>query len=99
MTLSRSPLLLALAALAPACGTFSETTESAGSDSTASGTTGGAGETVTIYDIQQGKVPVDLVVELKNVIATSPVYFVPEKDDKTKKTAYLFVAEAAGGPF
>ena len=93
MTLSRSPLLLALAALAPACGTFSETTESAGSDSTASGTTGGAGETVTIYDIQQGKVPVDLVVELKNVIATSPVYF-----DKDKK-AYLFVAEAAGGPF
>jgi len=96
MTLSRSPLLLALAALAPACGTFSETTESAGSDSTASdstGGTGGTGETVTIYDIQQGKVPVDLVVELKNVIATSPVYF-----DKNKK-AFLFVAEAAGGPF
>ncbi|MBA3548147.1 MAG: hypothetical protein H0T76_16820 [Nannocystis sp.] len=98
MTLSRSPLLLALAALAPACSTFSDTSESAGSDSTASGSatdsdTGGPGETVTIYDIQQGKVPVDLVVQLKNVIATSPVYF-----DKNKK-AFFFVAEAAGGPF
>jgi hypothetical protein len=101
MTLTRSPLLLALAALAPACGTFSDTSESAGSDETASGSgsdsdtpTGGEpGDTVTVYDIQQGKVPVDLVVQLNNVIATSPVYF-----DKNKK-AFLFVAEAAGGPF
>lgn len=100
MTFTRSPLLLALTALAPACGTFSETSESAGTEATASGSasdsdtpTGGGGETVTIYDIQQGKVPVDLVVELKNVVATSPVYF-----DKNNK-AFLFVAEAAGGPF
>lgn len=99
MTITRSPLLLALAALVPACGTFSNSSESAGNDETngsasdSDNPTGGSGETVTIYDIQQGKVPVDIVVELKNVVATSPVYF-----DKNKK-AFLFVAEAAGGPF
>jgi len=99
MTITRSPLLLALAALVPACGTFSNSSESAGNDETngsasdSDNPTGGSGETVTIYDIQQGKVPVDIVVELKNVVATSPVYF-----DKNKK-AFLFVSEAAGGPF
>ncbi len=97
MTFTRSPLLLALTALVPACGVFSETSDSAGTEATASGSasdsTGGGGQTVTIYDIQQGKVPVDLVVELKNVIATSPVYF-----DKNMK-AFMFVSEAEGGPF
>lgn len=94
MTFTRSPLLLALTALVPACGVFSETSDSAGTKATASGSasdsTGGGGQTVTIYDIQQGKVPVDLVVELKNVIATSPVYF-----DKNMK-AFMFVSEAEG---
>ena len=102
MTLARTPLLLAaLTALAPACGTFSGTTDaSSGSetgDATGSDTntpTGGAGETVTVYDIQQGKVPTDIVVEVKDVVVTSPIYY-----DKKTGDGNFFIAEAAGGVF
>jgi len=102
MTLARTSLLLTLAALASACGTFQETsdTKSGTESDSASGTgsdsdtpTGGGGETVTIYDIQQGKVTDKVVVELKNVVVTSPVFY-----DK-KANGNLFIAEAAGGPF
>ena len=100
MTHARTPLLLAsLVTLAPACGTFSGTTDASGSE-TGAGTgsdsdtpTGGAGETVTVYDIQQGKVTDKVVVELKNVVVTSPVFY-----DK-KANGNMFIAEAAGGPF
>lgn len=100
MTLARTPLLLAaLTALAPACGTFSGTTDASGSETSAdtgsdtNTPTGGAGETVTIYDIQMGKVPVDVVVEVKDVVVTSPVFY-----DKMNN-GYFFIAEAGGGPF
>ena len=102
MTHARTPLLLAaLVTLAPACGTFSDTSATGDSETgSGSGTgsatdtpTGGGGETVTVYDIQQGKVTDKVVVELKNVVVTSPVFY-----DK-KANGNLFIAEAAGGPF
>ena len=101
MTLARTPLLLAaLTAPAPACGTFSGTTDASGSE-TGAGTgsdsdtpTGGAGETVTVYDIQMGKITVDIVVEVKDVVVTSPIYY-----DKKTGDGNFFTSEAAGGPF
>lgn len=52
-------------------------------------TTGTPG-TVTIYDIQKGMVPVDSVVEIKNVVLTTPVMY---------DEGAVFVQEMAGGEY
>jgi hypothetical protein len=56
-------------------------------------TTGGGLATVTIYDIQQGKVPDPTLVQLKDVVVTSPVFF--DKNDNGN----FFIAEQDGGEY
>ncbi|HEY8375588.1 MAG TPA: hypothetical protein VIK91_03825 [Nannocystis sp.] len=53
-------------------------------------TTGGPTDTVTIYDIQQGKVPPQTVVTVENVVVTSPLTF---------KGDGFFVQDPMGGPY
>ena len=55
--------------------------------------TGGQSAHVTIYQIQQGEVPEMTLVDLKDIIVTSPIYY-----DK-KSNGNFFVAEAPGGAF
>ncbi len=56
--------------------------------------TGGPGlQTSTIYQIQQGEVPLESLVDVKGVVVTSPV--ITDKNDQ----GFFFVSELAGGPF
>lgn len=59
-------------------------------DGTSETETSGSAGAVTIYDIQQGKVPVDSVVEIKNVVLTTPVMY---------DEGAVFVQEMAGGEY
>lgn len=71
-------------------------TESGGTTATDGGNTpteGGGVPSVTIFDIQQGKVTDKSLVELKNVVVTSPLFM-----DK-KMNGNFFVSELEGGAF
>jgi hypothetical protein len=51
------------------------------------------GDAVTIYDVQQGKVPEQTVVELADVVVTSPVFLTVDGE------ANFFIAEQPGGEY
>lgn len=108
MSHARTPLvslatLVSLVVSLAGCNALSPgDTTSDSSDPTAGGTATDTGNTpteamgipdVTIYDIQQGKVTDKTVVELKNVIVTSPIFY-----DK-KLNGNFFISELGGGPF
>lgn len=92
-------------ALAPACGLTPSNTngddtdggnDSADSEDTTNlptGDDGGSLESVTIYDLQQNKVPDKTLVGLKNVVVTSPIYM------SKKNEANFFIAEMGGGEY
>ncbi len=88
-------------AFAPACGSLTPgnpddgdgTADTGGSDETMGTPTGGGIEDVTIYDIQQGKVADMTVVQLKEVVVTSPVYLSADGEGN------FFVAEKDGGEY
>jgi len=99
------PLGLALSLLS-ACGSLTPpenetsadgsaglTSSATDNDTGGTPTTGAGTQDATIYKIQQGEVPEMTLVDLKDLVVTSPIYY-----DK-KSNGNFFVSEAAGGPF
>ena len=109
MMYARKPLVvLALAALAPACGNLTPNSTNddgtaadadAGSDETSDTPTGGQSGKVTIFQIQKGEVPEKTAVELSGVVVTSPIYYSKPKAGTTEQNAYFFISEPEGGAF
>jgi hypothetical protein len=106
MSHARTPLSLATLAMLVAgltgCNALSPGNTDTATDPSGGSTASDTGNTptegmgiqdVTIYDIQQGKVTDKTVVELKNVIVTSPIFY-----DK-KLNGNFFISELGGGPF
>ena len=67
--------------------------DSEGDDVATSGATGGSivdGSVVTIYDVQQGRVPLGTTVRIEDVVVSSPINVVEEA---------VFVQDPMGGPY
>ena len=98
-TVALSTVALSAASLT-ACGAFSNTSATAG-DETSAGTggssggdpTGGPASEVTIFDLQQSKVAPDTRVTVKDVVVTSPTNF------GTNGSATFFIQDPMGGEY
>jgi predicted extracellular nuclease len=103
MNYARKPLFLALALL-PACGALTPSNDEGGTatddtataaDPTEGDPTEGVqpGQDASIFQIQKGEIPEMTLVEIKDVVVTSPIFY-----DK-KNNGNFFVAEPEGGAF
>lgn len=72
--------------------------ESTADTTTGTGTTGGT-ESVSIYDIRQGNVPLQSNVSVMNVVVTSPMVIEDDDDDGVPDSATVYVQEIDGGEY